>query len=183
MYAFLSLQIIYYFTAIIISHLSLPDNNIRKIYKNVSKRVMIGCMNQKPNIPRIVSIIAIALGTLDLLRGIMHTFLIRFAATNIAGLDLSTSQAGDLLVLMGSFGISNYISGLALILMGWKSRELAWIMLGVIPAAYLIGGLAIKFSSAEFAITQSAWGGKPMMIIYMAICVLTFLFGLWKKRI
>ena len=143
---------------------------------------MIGCMNNKTGIPKIVSIIAIALGSLDLLRGFMHTILIRYAATNIAGLDLSTSQAGDLLVLMGSFGISNYISGLALILMGWKSRELAWIMLGVIPAAYLVGGLAIQFYSADFAISQSAWGGKPMMMVYMAICFLTFLYGFWKKR-
>ena len=143
---------------------------------------MIGCMNNRSNIPKVVSIIAVTLGSLDLLRGFMHTVLIRYAATNIAGLDLSTSQAGDLLVLMGSFGISNYISGLALILMGWKSRELAWIMLGVIPAAYLVGGLAIQFSSADFAISQSAWGGKPMMMVYMAICILAFLYGLWKKR-
>ncbi|MCK5795217.1 MAG: hypothetical protein KAH12_10955 [Anaerolineales bacterium] len=139
-------------------------------------------MNSKTNFPKIISIIVIALGGLDLIRGFMHTFLIRFAATNIAGLDLSTSQAGDLLVLMGSFGISNYISGLALILMGWKSRELAWIMMGVIPAAYLVGGLAIRFYSADFVVSQSAWGGKPMMMAYMAICILTFLYGLWKKR-
>jgi len=139
-------------------------------------------MNNKTNLPKIISIIAIALGSLDLIRGFMHTFLIRFAATNIAGLDLSTSQAGDLLVLMGSFGISNYISGLALILMGWKSRELAWIMIGAIPAAYLAGGLAIRFYSADFAVSQSTWGGKPMMIAYMAICILAFLYGLWKKR-
>ena len=139
-------------------------------------------MNSKTNFPKIISIIAIALGGLDLIRGFMHTILIRFAATNIAGLDLSTAQAGDLLVLMGSFGISNYISGLALILMGWKSRELAWIMMGVIPAAYLVGGLAIRFYSADIAVSQSAWGGKPMMMAYMAICILTFLYGLWKKR-
>ena len=139
-------------------------------------------MNSKTNFPKIISIIAFALGGLDLIRGFMHTILIRFAATNIAGLDLSTAQAGDLLVLMGSFGISNYISGLALILMGWKSRELAWIMMGVIPAAYLVGGLAIRFYSADIAVSQSAWGGKPMMMAYMAICILTFLYGLWKKR-
>ncbi len=143
---------------------------------------MIGCMSNKTNIPKIVSIIAITLGSLDLIRGFMHTFLIKYAATNIAGLDLSTSQAGDLLVLMGSFGISNYISGMALILMGWKARELAWIMLGVIPAAYLIGGIAIRFYSADHAISQSAWGGKPMMMVYMAICILAFLYGFWKKR-
>ena len=139
-------------------------------------------MNERTNIPKIVSVIAISLGSLDLIRGLMHTILIKFAATNIAGLDLSTSQAGDLLVLMGSFGISNYISGIALILLGWKSRDLAWIMLGVIPAAYLVGGLAIRYYSADFAISKSAWGGKSMMVVYMAICLLTFLYGLWKRR-
>jgi hypothetical protein len=143
---------------------------------------MIGNMNDKSVYPKIVSIVAVVLGCLDLIRGLMHTILIRYAATTIAGLDLSTSQAGDLLVLMGSFGISNYISGLALILMGWKSRELAWIMLGLIPAAYLVGGLAIRFNSSGFALSQAAWGGKPMMLVYMAICLITFLYGLWKKR-
>ena len=143
---------------------------------------MIGSMDQKTNLPTIISTAAIALGSLDLIRGLMHTFLIRFAATKIAGLDLSTSQAGDLLVLMGSFGISNYVSGIALILMGWKSRELAWIMLAAIPAAYLVGGLAIRFYSADYAISQSAWGGRPMMMGYMVICMLIFLYGLGKKR-
>lgn len=142
---------------------------------------MIGSMNQKTNMPKIISIIAISLGSLDLIRGFMHTILIQFAATNIAGLDLSTSQAGDLLVLMGSFGISNYISGLALILMGWKSRDLAWIMLGFIPAAYLVGSLAIRYYRADVAASQTAWGGKPMMLAYMAICLLTFFYGIWKK--
>jgi hypothetical protein len=160
----------------------MPDNNIRKFYKNLSKKVMIGSMNNKTNLPKIISTVAIALGSLDLIRGFMHTILIRFAATSIAGLDLSTFQAGDLLVLMGSFGISNYISGLALILMGWKSRELAWIMMGVIPAAYLVGGLAIRFYSADLSNTQAAWGGKPMMMVYMVVCILTFMYGLWKKR-
>jgi len=166
--------------AAVISYM--PEYNIRKFYKNVAKRVMIGIMNNKSKIPKIVSIIAFSLGSLDLIRGFMHTILIRFAATNIAGLDLSTSQAGDLLVLMGSFGISNYISGLALIFMGWKSRELAWIMMGVIPTAYLIGGLAIRYYSSDFVISHTSWDGKPMMLAYMAICILTFFYGLWKKR-
>jgi len=68
---------------------------------------MIGSMNNHSKIPKLLSITAIFLGSLDLIRGFMHTILIRYAATNIAGLDLSTPQAGDLLVLMGSFGISN----------------------------------------------------------------------------
>ena len=101
---------------------------------------MIGIMKNTSSVPKFVSIVAILLGCLDLVRGVMHTFLLRFAAANIAGLDLSTVQAGDLLQLMGAFGISNFITGTALILVGWKARELALILLGVIPAAYLVGG-------------------------------------------
>ncbi|MEE9599699.1 MAG: hypothetical protein V3V66_04480, partial [Anaerolineales bacterium] len=108
----------------------------------------IGDMNNNPNIPRIISLVSIILGSIDIFRGILHTLLMEFAASNIAGLDLSTAQAGNLLQLMGAFGISNYISGISLILVGWKARELALILLGVILAAYLIGGLATRLYSA-----------------------------------
>ena len=140
-------------------------------------------MDNSSKIPKLVSIIAILLGCLDLVRGLMHTILLEYAASNIAGLDLTTSQAADLLRLMGSFGISNYISGIALILVGWKARDLAWIMLGGIPAAYLIGGLATRFYSAGLTETQAAWGGIPMMAVYLAVSMITFLYGLWKKRL
>ena len=139
-------------------------------------------MNNSNNTPKIVSIVAIILGSLDLLRGIMHTLLLEFAATNIAGLDLSTSQAADLLQLMGVFGISNYITGVTLILLGWKARQLALIMLGVIPTAYLIGGIATRFHSAGTMQTQANWGGASMMLVYLAVSSLTFIYGFWKSR-
>jgi len=142
---------------------------------------MIDIMKKSINIPKIVSIVAIILGSLDIFRGVMHTILLEYAASNIAGLDLSTSQAADILMLMGSFGISNYITGLALILTGWKSRELALILLGVIPAAYLVGGIAIRFYSAPYTITGADWGGIPMMAVYMSVCLITFLYGLFKR--
>ncbi|MCJ7733266.1 MAG: hypothetical protein MUP11_01850 [Anaerolineales bacterium] len=89
----------------------------------------------------------------------MHTILIEYAASNIAGLDLSTVQAGDLLQLMGAFGISNFITGMALILTGWKSRQLALYLMVIIPAAYLVEGLALRFNTANYAPTRAAWGG------------------------
>jgi len=107
-------------------------------------------MNNNPNIPRIISLVSIILGSIDIIRGILHTLLVEFAASNIAGLDLSTVQAGKLLQLTGAFGISNYISGISLILVGWKARELALILLGVILAAYQIGGLATRLYSAGY---------------------------------
>ena len=102
--------------------------------------------------------VAIALGCLDLIRGFMHTILLDFAATNIAGLDLTTSLADDLLQQMGAFGISNTLTGIMHILIGWKALPLALIMLGVIPAVYAIGYVAIKINSAPYAPSQADWG-------------------------
>ncbi|GAG60641.1 unnamed protein product [marine sediment metagenome] len=44
-------------------------------------------MQNENHIPRFVSVVAIALGCIDLMRGFMHTVLLDFAATNIAGFD------------------------------------------------------------------------------------------------
>ena len=134
-------------------------------------------MEKENNIPTFVSIVAIALGVLDLIRGFMHTILLEYAATNIAGLNLSSSVAIDLLRLLGVFGISNYITGVMLILLGWKARSLALTMLGVIPAAYFIGIAGIRFNSVSYATTQANWGGAPMMMVYMAVCIITFISG------
>jgi hypothetical protein len=156
--------------------------DIRGFDEILSKIGMIDSMKNSQDLPKIISLVAIILGGLDLLRGVMHTLLLQFAATNIAGLDLSTSQAVDLLRLMGSFGISNYITGITLILLGWKARHLALIMLGVIPAAYLIGGIATRLYSATYIQTQANWGGVPMMLAYLAVSSLTFLYGIWESR-
>ena len=139
-------------------------------------------MKENTNIPKFVSIIAIALGCLDLVRGFMHTILLDYTATNIAKLDLSTALATDLLQLMGSFGISNYITGVMLILLGWKARSLALTMLGVIPVAYIIGVVGIKINSAPYAFSQAAWGGVPMMMVYLSVCGITFIAGFWMSR-
>jgi len=143
---------------------------------------MLKGMKNSNNLQKVISIVAITLGCLDIIRGIAHTLLLEFAAVNIAGLNLSTNQAADLLQLMGAFGISNYISGIALILVGWKARELAWILLGVIPAAYLVGGIAIRTYSAGYSSTQAAWGGTSPMMVYLGVSLFTFLYGLWKIR-
>ena len=139
-------------------------------------------VKETSNIPKFVSIVAIILGCLDLIRGFLHTILLEFAATNIAGLDLSTALAGDLLQLMGSFGISNYLTGIMLILIGWKARPLALAILGVIPVAYAIGIVGIKISSAGYAPSQADWGGIPMMIVYLTISVIAFMTGIIVVR-
>ena len=126
-------------------------------------------MQSEYNIPKFVSIVAIVLGCLDLVRGFMHTILLDYAATNIAGFDLSTSLAGDLLQMMGTFGISNYLTGIMLILIGWKARPLALIMLGFIPVAYAIGIAGIKVNSAPYAPIASCLGWDcTFMLVYLA---------------
>ncbi len=143
---------------------------------------MIVRMKTDTNIPGFVSIVAIGLGSLDIVRGFIHTVLLEFAAGNIAGLDLTTSQAGDLLQLMATFGISNYLTGTMLILLGWKARPLALIMLGIIPLAYLIGMVTLRIQSVGFPASQAAWGGLPMMMGYLLISIITFLFGTIRSR-
>ena len=136
-------------------------------------------MQGNTHIPRFVSVVAIALGCLDLVRGFMHTIVLEYAALNIAGFDLSTLLAGDLLQLMGAFGISNYLTGIMLILVGWKARPLALAMLGIIPVAYIVGMAGIRANSAAYAPSQAAWGGAGPMLVYLAISAITFVAGLW----
>jgi len=144
-------------------------------------------MQENPHIPKFVSVVAIGLGCIDLVRGFVQTIVLEYAALNIAGLDLSTSAATDLLRLMGAFGISNYITGAMLILLGWKARHLALTMLAVLPVAYGIGSIGIRANVASYVSSQANWGGVPMMMAYMAICVATFVSGTWirhsRKRI
>ena len=140
-------------------------------------------MDKNTTIPKFVSIVAIALGCLDLVRGFMHTILLEYAALNIAGFDLSTSLAGDLLQMMGAFGISNYLTGFILIMIGWKARSLALAMLGFIPVAYIIGAVGIRTNSAPYASSQADWGGAPMMMVYLIVCAVTFIAGIITMQI
>ena len=100
------------------------------------------------------------------------------SSTEIAGLNLLSPEASDLLRLMGVFGISNYITGVMLILVAWKARGLALTMLAVIPVAYVLGTLSIRLSTAHYAQSQALWGGMKYMVVYNKICLLTFVAGL-----
>jgi len=139
-------------------------------------------MKEDLYIPKFVSVVAIVLGSLDLVRGFIHTMLLEYAALNIAGLDLSTSQAGDLLQLMDAFGISNYLTGIMLILIGWKARPLALAMLGIIPVAYILGIIGIRINAAEYAPSDAAWGGAIPMLVYLGISAITFIVGVWVTQ-
>ena len=133
-------------------------------------------------IPKFISIMAVFLGVIDLLRGFMHTVVLPYSATHIASLDLSGPTAPDLLRLLGLFGISNYITGATLILTGLYARPIALILLGLIPAFYGLGLLTIHAAMNPYPPSTAQWGGRPFMIVNLSLYVLTFLAGIFVLR-
>jgi hypothetical protein len=133
-------------------------------------------------IPKFISIMAVLLGCIDLLRGFMHTVILPYSATHIACLDLSGPTAPDLLRLLGLFGISNYITGATLILTGLYARPIALILLGLIPAFYGLGLLTIYAAMNPYPPSTAQWGGRPFMMINLSLYVLTFLAGIFVLR-
>lgn len=119
-------------------------------------------------IPKFVIIVTLGLGCLDLIRGVIHTFLLEYAGVFIMGLDLSFARENQLF-LLGVFGISNYITGTFLILIALKARALIPYILVIIPTWYLVGNAVIS----RTVIPQAALGGLPMMLGYFIICILT----------
>lgn len=134
-------------------------------------------MNTKHNIPAFVSVMGIGLGIYDLLRGFMHTVMLDYSASHIAGLTLNTPQAVDLLKLLGAFGVSNYITGVMLILLAVWARPLALAMMGVIPAAYGLGYFTIRCHLVGLSPSTAKWGGFDPLLLDLAICLLTFFAG------
>ena len=133
-------------------------------------------------IPKFISIMAVFLGCIDLLRGFMHTVILPYSATHIACLDLSGPTAPDLLRLLGLFGISNYITGATLILTGLYARPIALVLLGLIPAFYGLGILTIHAAMNPYPPSTAQWGGRPFMMINLSLYVLTFLAGIFVVR-
>ena len=133
-------------------------------------------------IPKFISIMAVFLGVIDLLRGFMHTVVLPYSATHIACLDLSGPTATDLLRLLGLFGISNYITGATLILTGLYARPIALVLLGLIPAFYGLGLLTIHAAMNPYPPSTAQWGGRPFMMINLSLYVLTFLAGIFVLR-
>ena len=133
-------------------------------------------------IPKFISIMAVLLGAIDLLRGFMHTVVLPYSATHIACLDLSGPTAPDLLRLLGLFGISNYITGATLILTGLCARPIALVLLGLIPAFYGLGLLSIHAAMNPYPPSTAQWGGRPFMMVNLSLYVLTFLAGIFVLR-
>ncbi|MDF1678559.1 MAG: hypothetical protein P1U32_07705 [Legionellaceae bacterium] len=135
-------------------------------------------MEKDTNVPLFVSLVSLLIGCYDLLRGFMHTFNLEYSALYIAKLNLATPQASDLLRLLGVFGVSNFITGAMLILVAFAARGLALIMLLIVPLAYAVGMITIRYNATDYAPSHAAWGGMTPMMVYLTICIVTFVAGL-----
>lgn len=133
---------------------------------------------QKTTVPAFVWVSLIILGCIDIIRGFMHTVVLEYAALNIAGLDLTTSTAAEQLRLLGTFGISNWITGALFILIGLKAKHLSIYVMGIIPAAYVLSMFAIRANVAGYPDTTADWGGLSLMVPYLVACAIIFIVGI-----
>lgn len=118
-----------------------------------------------------------SIGLVDLIRGFLHTINIQWAVTTFAKLDLSSAR-NDQLFLLGIFGISNLLTGALYILISQKAKNLSAYILGIIPLAYGVGLIGLKYSRVS---PQSAFLGRSFMLVYLGVCGLSSLLFFFKK--
>ena len=132
--------------------------------------------------PRYLWVALLVVAAINLLRGVLHTFLVEYAATNIAGLNLSVSR-DELLQLMNSYGWSNIIEGVLYVVIATKSRNL-------VPLALILAGLFTPFAAlttglAEISMQGAQWGGAPLMLyVFTPLClvpVVVFIIQMSRK--
>ena len=127
---------------------------------------------------RLPATVLFGLGIVDLFRGIMHTFLLRWAGVNIAGFDPVTTPP-DQFFLLGAFGISNLLTGFLYLLISRKARELSPYVLAIIPATYLLGMIGIGVAGVQ---AQAVFAERYFMMVYLALCVVTVAVFLVQRR-
>ena len=118
---------------------------------------------------RLPATVLFVLGIVDLIRGFMHTFLLRWSGVHIAGFDPVTTPS-DQFFMLGAFGISNVLTGFLYLLISRRARELSPYVLAIIPATYLLGMIGISVAGVH---GQAAFGGKYFMMAYFAVCAIT----------
>ncbi len=125
------------------------------------------------------SIVLFLVGCYDILRGFMHTFILKWSAANFAKFDLA-SVPQDQVFMLGVFGISNFLTGFIYLLISRKARELSPYVLIIIPLSYILGLIGINSGGVH---GQAAFDGKYFMMVYFAICIVTFIvFMLHRKK-
>lgn len=127
---------------------------------------------------RLPSLVLFFIGGLDVVRGFLHTFLLKWSAANFAKFDMATVPE-DQIFLLGVFGISNFLTGFLYFLISRKARHIAPYVLPGIPLVYLLGLLGIRSSGIRM---QASFDGKYFMAVYFAICILAFSWFLIQRR-
>jgi hypothetical protein len=120
--------------------------------------------------PKFAWILMVGLGCLDIFRGFMHTVLLEYAATNIFVIDTSGGIENQIF-LLGLFGITNYLTGIMLILIGLTARHLVPIIIPILPLTYIAGSRLIS----NVAEPTAQLGGIPFMNLYLVICLIAFI--------
>ena len=118
------------------------------------------------------------LGLYDLVRGVMHTLILRWSGIHIAGFDPDNTPI-DQFFMLGAFGISNLLTGCLFLLISKRAPELSPLVLGIIPATYLLGLTGIRSSGIYGTMN---YGGQYLMYIYFAICIGTLVLHLAGRR-
>jgi hypothetical protein len=127
---------------------------------------------------KVPSRVLFGLGIYDIVRGFMHTFVLRWSGTNIAGFNAETTPI-DQYFMLGTFGISNFLTGFIYLLISRRSPELSPYALALIPGAYLLGLIGIWSNGIH---GTSAYGGRYLLYVYFAICIGTLIYFAYEKR-
>jgi hypothetical protein len=130
---------------------------------------------------RISSVFLFFIGLVDLIRGAAHTFFIHWANDTFAHLDLSTNGQ-DQLMLLGAFGISNWLTGMIYILIALRARALSDAALLIILVAYAVGWLGLKSTGVS---PDADFNGRYIMFVYFGVCAVGLLWSYLdgKRRI
>ena len=126
-------------------------------------------MKKKEIVLKLNVAVLLLIGIMDFIRGFAHTFNVRYAAVQLAGIE----PIPDSLYLMGAFGISNFLTGSIYFLVIWKAKHLAPYILLLIPLSYFLGGLGITYQQVE---PEGQFVGRNMLSIYLSSCLLSSLF-------
>ena len=122
-------------------------------------------MNQKTAL-KISRLVLLLVAIVDLLKGFMHTYNVRYVAEEKAGIE----PIPDSLALFGMYGISNILTGCIFILIVTKAPKLAPYILLIIPLSYVLGGLGLKLEEVSW---ESDFKGRNLMSVYLPLCLLT----------
>ena len=119
------------------------------------------------------------IAVMDIVRGYMHTFNIWWASDYFAQM----SQTADTLMLMNTFGITNFLTGFIYLLIILKARNLSPYILMIIPISYLMGIVSARMTGV-LQLQTSSWNGQYMMIIYLLSSLVVgsnYFIALWRE--